>query len=331
MITQGHQKMTSVTRSSNQTELLGLSIQTVSQVYGADIFFLVGDITDEIGHRFVDICPSIPNMSNCILMLTTAGGSLEAAYRITRCIRSRYTHGNVMLFTNSLCKSAGTLIALGSDMLIMTDHGELGPLDTQVRVRDEFGEYQSGLIDTDALRILQEEVFKNFNGQFTRLLSLGSGAFTTQTASRIASDLTLGLFSGIYNQINPIRFGERGRAVQVALEYGNRVSSSNVKTGTLERLATEYPSHGFIIDRREAEELFYDVYIPDEHLSMLSDLLRPLVNYLYSSEGTVLEYLNQGVPEHISRLVQILNADEPEHEDIEHSEDDEEDSVKDDC
>ena len=149
-------------------------------------------------------------------MMTTSGGDLEAAYRITRCIQDRYAGGNVFLFTNSLCKSAGTLVALGANVLIMSDHAELGPLDTQVMVRDEFGEYQSGLIDTDALRILREEVFTNFRGQLDALLSLGSGNFTTQTASRIASELTLGLFGGIYSQINPIRFGERGRAVQVA-------------------------------------------------------------------------------------------------------------------
>ena len=305
--------MTSVDRISDQVELLERTIQSVAHVYNADIFFLVGDLSDDLGHKFVDLCPSVPEAQNCLLLLTTAGGSLEAAYRITRCIQSRYVRGNVMLFTNSLCKSAGTLIALGSDMLIMTDHAELGPLDTQVRVRDEFGEYQSGLIDTDALRILQDEVFANFSGQFSRLLSLGSGAFTAQTASRIASELTLGLFGGIYSQINPIRFGERGHAVQVALEYGQRVSTGNVREGTLEKLATGYPSHGFMIDRRETEELFYEVYIPDEHISTLSEQLHPLVNYFYSSDSPVLEYLNQGVTEHIGRFLQALGTDVPEN------------------
>ena len=228
-------------------------------------------------------------------MMTTSGGDLEAAYRITRCIQDRYAGGNVFLFTNSLCKSAGTLVALGADILIMTDYAELGPLDTQVMVRDEFGEYQSGLIDTDALRILREEVFTNFRGQLDALLSLGGGNFTTQTASRIASELTLGLFGGIYSQINPIRFGERGRAVQVALEYGQRVSSSNVKEGALARLTTGYPSHSFVIDRREAGELFHDVFLPDERLSVLSELLYPVVNYFYTSDFPVLEYLSQGI------------------------------------
>ena len=306
--------MTSVDRTSNQIELLEKAIQSVAQVHNADVFFLVGDMSDDLGHKFVDICPSVPEAQNCLLLLTTAGGSLEAAYRITRCIQSRYVQGSVMLFTNSLCKSAGTLIALGSDILIMTDHAEFGPLDTQVRVRDEFGEYQSGLIDMDALRILQDEVFANFTGQFGRLLSLGSGAFTTQTASRIASELTLGLFGGIYSQINPIRFGERGRAVQVALEYGQRVSTGNVREGTLEKLATGYPSHGFVIDRHETEELFYEVYIPDEHISALSELLHPLVSYFYSSDSPVLEYLNQGVTEDLGRFLQALGADVPESE-----------------
>ena len=190
----------------------------------------------------------------------------------------------------------------------MTDRSELGPLDTQVRVRGEFGEYQSGLIDTDALRILQDEVFANFSGQFGRLISLGDGAFTTQTALRTASELTIGLFSGIYSQINPIRFGERGRAVRVALEYGQRVSTSNVKEGTLGKLATGYPSHGFLIDRREAQELFYEVYQPTEQMVIASELLRPVVNYFCASESPVLEYLSQGISDHLGQLLQVLRA-----------------------
>ena len=226
----------------------------------------------------------------------------------------KYAQGNFYLFTNSLCKSAGTLIALGADILIMTDHAEFGPLDTQVMVRDEFGEYQSGLIDTDALRILQGEVFANFRGQFGELLSLGSGNFTTQTASRIASELTIGLFDGIYSQVNPIRFGERGRAVQVALEYGRRVTTSNVKEGTLNRLATGYPSHRFVIDRRETEELFYEVFRPNEQMDTVSVLLNPLMNYFHASENSFLEYLNQGVSELLGEWLQILNTGGPEHE-----------------
>ena len=75
--------MTSVGRISDQVELIERTIQSVVQVYNADIFFLVGDLSDDLGHKFVDLCPAVPEAQNCLLLLTTAGGSLEAAYRIT--------------------------------------------------------------------------------------------------------------------------------------------------------------------------------------------------------------------------------------------------------
>ena len=287
------------------------TIQLIAQNYEADIFVLAGPITDDLGHRFIDLCPSEPEARNCILILTTSGGDLEAAYRITRCIQARYSRGNFILFTDGACKSAGTLIALGADQIVMTDHAELGPLDTQVIVRDEVGEYQSGLIGSDALASLQHEVFINFSGQFEKLMSLGRGNLTTQTALRIASELTLGLFRDIYSQINPIRVGERARAIQEALHYGERVSSTNVKDGTLNKLAMEYPSHGFVIERKEADDLFYEVYPPTVEMNWLADWLRLPVVY---SESQILEHLSGGVSDAFRRWFELFYSGNPEAE-----------------
>ena len=314
--------MTTIVPLRDLPEKVGQVISTVAEERNADIFLLAGDLTDEVGHRFIDTCPTLSNAQNCILFLTTRGGSMDAAYRITRCVKNRYPAGDFMLVVDGLCKSAGTLIALGADTLVMTDRAELGPLDTQVRVRDEFGEQQSGLIDNDALRYLNEEVFNSFRGHLSRLLSLGNSDLTTQTALRVASELTLGLFGGIYKQIGPTRFGETARAIQVALEYGYRVNSSNVQEGALEKLVTGYPSHGFVIDRREAEDLFYNVYKPNMTINDLAELLRLLMYYcLTDHESPILEYLNQGVSEHLATVLQILtNGDVP-------SDDDEEDET----
>ncbi len=297
---------------------VGQAIATVAQEHAADIFFVAGNLTDELGHRFVDACPPASGAKNCILFLTTHGGSMDAAYRIARRIKSGYAEGDFILVVGGLCKSAGTLVALGADTLVMTDHAELGPLDTQVGVRDEFGEQQSGLIDNDALRHLNEEVFNSFRVHLGRLLSLGNSELTTQTALRVASELTLGLFGGIYSQIAPIRFGETARAIQVALEYGYRINGSNVQEGALEKLATGYPSHGFVIDRQEAADLFFNVYGPDEGIAEISEWLRLLVDYGLTDHGSpILEYLNQGLSEHLVRVLQILTNEVPSSDDLE--------------
>ena len=314
--------MTSDGTGSKAVEALERAVTLVAQQHRADIYAIAGPITDEIGHRFIDLCTSEPEAPNCLLLLTTFGGELEAAYRITRCIQDRYSSDSLILFTDGPCKSSGTLIALGADQIFMTDHAELGPLDTQVMVRDELGEYQSGLIDSDALGSLQEEVFKNFGGQFERLMSLGRGNFTTQTALRIASDLTLGLFGGIYGQINPIRFGEKARAVQVALEYGQRVSSTNVQDGTLDKLAMSYPSHGFVIDRNEADSLFYEVYRPTVEMSLLADWLRPPFDYSLNTRNPMIESLTGGLSDDFKRWFELVYSSRPVNEETEESDED---------
>lgn len=298
-------------------ERFGQTVSAVAEWRDADVFLLAGDLTDEVGHRFIDTCPTLSGARNCILFLTTRGGSMDAAYRITRCVKNRYPEGDFMLVVDRLCKSAGTLIAVGADTLVMTDRAELGPLDTQVRVRDEFGEQQSGLIDNDALRYLNEEVFNSFRGHLSRLLTLGNSELTTQTALRVASELTLGLFGGIYKQIGPTRFGETARAIQVALEYGYRVNGSNVREGALEKLVTGYPSHGFVIDRLESRDLFYNVYSPNGVINELAGWLRLLTDYGLTDQGSpILEYLNLGISEHLVGILQVFaNRDVPSDDD----------------
>ncbi len=77
-----------------------------------------------------------------VLMLSTFGGDPDAAYRIARCLRRRYTRVSAMI--SGFCKSAGTLLLLGADDLVFTEHGELGPLDVQYWKQDELEEMGSG-------------------------------------------------------------------------------------------------------------------------------------------------------------------------------------------
>ena len=57
------------------------------------------------------------------------------------------------------------------------------------------------------------------------------------------------MFSPITNQINPVQLGNVQRTLLVSKEYGRLLG---VSEGILKRLLYHYPSHGFIIDRKEA-------------------------------------------------------------------------------
>jgi hypothetical protein len=47
--------------------------------------------------------------------------------------------------------------------------------------------------------------------------------------------------------------------MRIAREYGARLKSPLLKPGMLERLVQDYPSHGFVIDKEEAEKYFSTV------------------------------------------------------------------------
>ena len=68
-----------------------------------------------------------PRRPNCLLILTTSGGWADTAYRLTRMLRRLY--GRLIVYVDDYCKGAGMLLAVAADELVISDFGELGPLD----------------------------------------------------------------------------------------------------------------------------------------------------------------------------------------------------------
>ena len=108
-----------------------------------DIILISHSISRELHGSLSDLIANGKQNDNCTVFLTTTGGDPDGGYRIARCLRHHY--GHVRLVIPSLCKSAGTLLAVGADELAIGDRGELGPLDIQVRKASELEERSSGL------------------------------------------------------------------------------------------------------------------------------------------------------------------------------------------
>ncbi len=76
----------------------------------------------------------------------------------------------------------------------------------------------------------------------------------------------------IFAQIDPLKLGENTRALNIAREYALRLDKQpdNLEPGeSLEKLVSGYPDHGFVIDRKEAQDLFRRVEPPTEDLREL--------------------------------------------------------------
>ncbi|CAM2154525.1 SppA protein [Paraburkholderia tropica] len=227
---------------------------------GRDFILISQGITRALYTALSDQVQTYATNPTCTVFLTTNGGDPHAAFRIARCLRSRYTH--VRIVVPSHCKSAGTLIALSANEIVIGDRGELGPLDVQVSKPDELAERGSGLDIMQALEMTWAHALNAFSQTLMTLRH--NYRLSTRMAGQLASEMAVKVVNPLYSQIDPSRLAEMQRATGIAIEYGKRLDqyARNLKQGALERIVLGYPSHGFVIDRKEASSLFNSVHHP---------------------------------------------------------------------
>ena len=220
----------------------------VADQLNAMVFVYSGAIDNRgYGHLIQSIQPSDkqPLRPNSIMLLTTLGGDAGYAYQIARLLQT--ISSSFYLCLPASCKSAGTLITLGASELFMTSVSELGPLDVQLRRKDEIGERRSGMVVRTALDGLADEVFKVYERVMLRIKQSSGETISFEVASRIAASIATGVMRPVYAQINPEELGNDLRDLAVATEYGNRLveRSGNANTETVRRLVEDYPTHNF--------------------------------------------------------------------------------------
>lgn len=248
----------------------------MSETHDADILYFCGDITGNYADNFIDCCEN-PNHRNVLLFLTTLGGEPDGAYRIARFLQKKYE--TFIIYIDTLCKSAGTLITLGANEMIMSDRAELGPLDVQVLKTDELNQRSSGLDLIQALFYIQEIALNTLEETLVRLVEHRDGQISTKSALDVASHVATHFFMPIYAQISPTTLGNNHRSMQIASEYGEKLNRhrGNLKPDALRLLVTSYPSHSFVIDREEAEEVLFElIRKPSETEEKLAKHLRQL-------------------------------------------------------
>lgn len=228
-----------------------------------------------------------------VVILVSAGGLADSAYRTCTAVRSFYK--NVTICVPGWCKSAGTLMAIGADDLIIGCDGELGPLDVQIAVKDELVDNRdSGLILDAAIEGLNDNAFKIFEKFMTSVIERSQGAVTFKTAADLATQMTIGLMSPIFEKIDPLRMGADHRAQKIGRDYAIRlnIKAENLRGhDALNMLLNGYPSHGFAIDFDEAERLFTNVKPLEGYLEQMIEALGEVAQAPVGDEAVVL-FLN---------------------------------------
>ncbi len=126
-------------RYGRQTQIKQMQEKTNSRL----LCYVAGNgaqITRDDIIGFVELLHNVPRPFNIDLLLQTGGGDINAAEKIVFMLRSAVgTEGRLRVIVPDFAKSAGTLIALAADKILMSDSSELGPIDPQFPKRDSDG------------------------------------------------------------------------------------------------------------------------------------------------------------------------------------------------
>ena len=218
---------------------------------------------------FVDLLEKIGPTKRISLILHTNGGHTLAAWRLVNLIRIFCDELEVLIPLKAL--SAGTLISIGADRVIMTKQAALGPIDPSVNNPLNPRATVDG--QSKQVPVSVESVRGYLDAARDELKIKGEQALTS-----VLLNLT--------GHIHPLVLGEIFRS-QAQIRFlaekllPRQVSDNGKIKSIIEFLCADSGSHDYTIDRREAAELGLNIEKPSDafykllrkiHLSYVEEL-----------------------------------------------------------
>jgi len=263
-------------------DLVREAVKKISDSRKADLYLINSQIDTALYKEVFGVVTKREYKDNKIafLILSTPGGDPSAAFKIARLFQRTYQ--SFVLLVPDICKSAGTLLGIGADEIILGPAGELGPLDIQVGKEGEILGWRSGLDIQHGIDRISHYTFTMFERFMLSVTAGGGGNVGFQAASKIACDLVRPFLEKTSEQISPLSLGETMRAMAIGEEYGKRLDTKfrNLKNqDAFNQLLAGYPYHGFVIDLEEAKNLFKRVTMVDAELGKLLSLLDEVCHF----------------------------------------------------
>jgi hypothetical protein len=195
------------------------------------------DRTDTVG--FVDMLHNLKSGDPVDLLLHSPGGDIDAAEKLISLVRSKVGEdGMLRVIVPDFAKSAGTLMALGANVIVMSDSSELGPIDPQVSLKDCHG------------HDINHSVLTYLSAYYTALSALRGAP------DDVANKITFEKFDPtVVSKFTAVR----NRARTFAENLLNRRGAKSTKiAGELMDIA-KYPSHGQMIGWEAARNMGLNV------------------------------------------------------------------------
>ncbi len=122
------------TAQDSAREWAATRLRAMEDMLNADGLTIISPMQEGVEHRAkIAIEAREQRRANLFVVLDTPGGVVEVVERIVRVLREHYTE--VMFIIPDKAMSAGTVLAMSGDAILMDYHSCLGPIDPQL-VRD---------------------------------------------------------------------------------------------------------------------------------------------------------------------------------------------------
>lgn len=265
----------------NDKEALEDLIRSVERARGSRVLIYwlsdMAKISEGAVPSLYDCLEAIGPMDRLDLILHTRGGEAEVPWRMVSLIREYAKHFTVIVPYRAA--SAGTILALGADEIVMTRLGSLGPIDpsrTHPLLPRREGERESDPISVQDMRHAM---------QFIREPT-GPGHEMVYTPEAMAV-----IFGQLFDKLHPLVIGAIEQSYALAKLVGKRCLATHMDPATsqpqidaiVDRLCDDYKSHQYQIARVEAKAIGLNVINASEDLERtLASLvklfaLRPLL------------------------------------------------------
>lgn len=196
-----------------------------------------------------------PKTERIDLFLYTRGGDVSVPWRIVTMIREFCSDFSILIPYKAY--SAGTMIALGADRIVMGKKTELSPIDPTL-VRSVIGE---ATVPPPEISVEDVSSYISFMRERANITDQSALA---QVVSQLASNLTPLTLGSVNRQYSHIRLVAR----KLLTSRKEKIEESRIGS-VIEALTEKMYSHGHAIGRMEATELDLPVDKPDDNLEIL--------------------------------------------------------------
>ena len=149
-------------RYHRQTQIRQIQQQTGNRLL-CYVAAIRAPITRDDTVGIVELLYNVPRGSNVDFLIHTGGGDIDAAEKLISMVRTTVGSGQLRVIVPDFAKSAGTLMAIAADKIVMSDSSELGPIDPQITLADGRGNAipHSVMSYLDAYKLHSEALRRN--------------------------------------------------------------------------------------------------------------------------------------------------------------------------